>query len=178
MFVEVDHLNVVLVIELMLKLRVCVVFVRVLIASIATIVWVGVVVILLLAGIGLHAINKRMRRHAMIVAVRVGVFVGQSGKHGMLMEIHGLDIVLIVKLVLELWVCVMECVVSPVFVAIGEVRGVVNSNIMVIIIRHVVVREQREDISFTGLRRDWGHVMIAWGDDWVLKVSSLVVSID
>ena len=115
---------------------------------------------------------------SMIVAVRVGVFVGQSGKHGMLMEIHGLDIVLIVKLVLELWVCVMECVVSPVFVAIGEVRGVVNSNIMVIIIRHVVVREQREDISFTGLRRDWGHVMIAWGDDWVLKVSSLVVSID
>ena len=84
---ELNRLDIMLIIELVHQLWVCVVIAKRTIA----------ITSLILLAIGMPSIGMRIR---MI----------ESTKHGMIMEINWRYIMCIVKLVLELWVCVMEVI--------------------------------------------------------------------
>ena len=106
--VVIDGRNVMLVIELVLKLGVCVMLYWVRVVAI-----VSTAVVVFLAAV-LDAVGKATM---MIPAVGVGVSVRQGMKYAMINELNWPDIMFIVELMLEFWVCV---VVASVFIGVGS----------------------------------------------------------
>ena len=106
--VVIDGRNVMLVIELVLKLGVCVMLYWVRVVAI-----VSTAVVVFLAAV-LDAVGKATM---MIPAVGVGVSVRQGMKYAMINELNWPDIMFIVELMLEFWVCV---VVASVLIGVGS----------------------------------------------------------
>ena len=104
--VVINGRNVMLVIELVLKLGVCVMLYWVRIVAI-----VSTAVVVFLAAV-LDAVGKATM---MIPAVGVGVSMRQGMKYAVINELNWPDIMLIVELMLEFWVCV---VVASVFIGV------------------------------------------------------------
>ena len=110
--VEINGRNVMLVIELVLKLGVCVMLYWVRIVAI-----VSTAVEVFLAAV-LDAVGKATM---MIPAVGVGVSMRQGMKYAVINELNWPDIMLIVELMLEFWVCV---VVASVFIGVRSVLSI------------------------------------------------------
>ena len=110
--VVIDGRNVMLVIELVLKLGVCVMLYWVRIVAI-----VSTAVEVFLAAV-LDAVGKATM---MIPAVGVGVSMRQGMKYAVINELNWPDIMLIVELMLEFWVCV---VVASVFIGVRSVLSI------------------------------------------------------
>ena len=106
--VVINGRNVMLVIELVLKLGVCVMLYWVRVVAI-----VSTAVVVFLAAV-LDAVGKATM---MIPAVGVGVSVRQGMKYAMINELNWPDIMFIVELMLEFWVCV---VVASVLIGVGS----------------------------------------------------------
>ena len=106
--VEINGLNVMFVIELVLKLGV-----RVMLYWVRVVAIVSTAVVVFLAAV-LDAVGKATM---MIPAVGVGVSVRQGMKYTVINELNWLDIMLIIELMLEFWVCV---VVASVFIGEGS----------------------------------------------------------
>ena len=106
--VEINGPNVMFVIELVLKLGV-----RVMLYWVRVVAIVSTAVVVFLAAV-LGAVGKATM---MIPAVGVGVSVRQGVKYAVINEINWLDIMLIIELMLEFWVCV---VVTSVFISVGS----------------------------------------------------------
>ena len=115
MVVKIDGLNIVLIIELVLKLRVRVMLNRVRIVTI-----VSTAVEVLFAAV-LAAISQTAM---MIPAIGVAVSMGKSMEYGVIMELNGLNVVLIIKLVLELRVGV---VIASVLISEGSILSIDKS---------------------------------------------------
>ena len=115
MVVKIDGLNIVLIIELVLKLRVRVMLNRVRIVTI-----VSTAVEVLFAAV-LAAISQTAM---MIPAIGVAVSMGKSMEYGVIMELNGLNVVLIIKLVLELRVGV---VIASVLIGEGSILSIDKS---------------------------------------------------
>ena len=106
--VVINGLNVMFVIELVLKLGV-----RVMLYWVRVVAIVSTAVVVFLAAV-LGAVSKATM---MIPAVGVGVSVRQGMKYTVINELNWLDIMLIIELMLEFWVCV---VVASVFIGEGS----------------------------------------------------------
>ena len=115
MVVKIDGLNIVLIIELVLKLRVRVMLNRVRIVTI-----VSTAVEVLFAAV-LAAISQTAM---MIPAIGVAVSMGKSMEYGVIMELNGLNVVLIIKLVLELRV---GMVIASVLIGEGSILSIDKS---------------------------------------------------
>ena len=115
MVVKIDGLNIVLIIELVLKLRVRVMLNRVRIVTI-----VSTAVEVLFAAV-LAAISQTAM---MIPAIGVAVSMGKSMEYGVIMELNGLNVVLIIKLVLELRIGV---VIASVLISEGSILSIDKS---------------------------------------------------
>ena len=110
---ELNWLDIMLIIELVHQLWVCVVIAKRTIA----------ITSLILLAIGMPPIGMRIR---MI----------ESTKHGMIMEINWRYIVCIVKLVLELWVCVVE-VIAISAGAVAALRCVDSILLCIVVLGHI-----------------------------------------
>ena len=115
----------------------------------------------------------------MVVSVRVGVGVVEGPKDGVILEIDWLDIVLIVEVVVELWVCMMirwlmiaSCHV--VVILEGAVWSRMASSIFMFV-PHIMMRHHTKHIVV--MRFHWGHVMITIRG-WVLMFTFIEVFID
>ena len=115
MVVKIDGLNIVLIIELVLKLRV-----RVMLNWVRIVTIVSTAVEVLFAAI-LAAISQTAM---MIPAIGVAVSMGKSMEYGVIMVLNGLNIVLIIKLVLELRVGV---VIASVLISEGSILSIDKS---------------------------------------------------
>ena len=96
-----------------------------------------------------------------VVSIGVGIGVVKGRKDGMIIEIHGRDIVSIIELVEELFV-------RMIFLRIPELIHI--SHIILAVMGH-----QAEHISMLGMG-DWGHVMVAYSG-WVRKLTFIDVLI-
>ena len=115
MVVKIDGLNIVLVIELVLKLRV-----RVMLNWVRIVTIVSTAVEVLFAAI-LAAISQTAM---MIPAIGVAVSMGKSMEYGVIIVLNGLNVVLIIKLVLELRVGV---VIASVLISEGSILSIDKS---------------------------------------------------
>ena len=115
MVVKIDGLNIVLVIELVLKLRV-----RVMLNWVRIVTIVSTAVEVLFAAV-LAAISQTAM---MIPAIGVAVSMGKSMEYGVIMVLNGLNVVLIIKLVLELRVGV---VIASVLISEGSILSIDKS---------------------------------------------------
>ena len=115
MVVKIDGLNIVLIIELVLKLRV-----RVMLNWVRIVTIVSTAVEVLFATV-LTAISQTAM---MIPAIGVAVSMGKSMEYGVIMVLNGLNIVLIIKLVLELRVGV---VIASVLISEGSILSIDKS---------------------------------------------------
>ena len=115
MVVKIDGLNIVLIIELVLKLRV-----RVMLNWVRIVTIVSTAVEVLFAAV-LAAISQTAM---MIPAIGVAVSMGKSMEYGVIMVLNGLNVVLIIKLVLELRVGV---VIASVLISEGSILSIDKS---------------------------------------------------
>ena len=112
-----------------------------------------------------------------VVSVRVGIGVVEGLKDGVILEINRRDVVLIVKLVLELGVCMMigwQMIRAWLVAASVSVVWSGASIPILRLISHIMMRHHTEHVVVI---LHWGNVVVAISG-WVSTFTFIVVIID